>query len=315
MTGYDKKAYTARALRWNLLRFVDLEVGRAVSSGGSCTGLQVTYVGTSYFCTLRKTAAQCNPGLHLMPADSSWVSSSLGQTVLTEENLLLSTAVRRMHGDTLLWAGVSAGTAGLSRRSMVRQRIFVAPRGVGEGELTRADVDDMSPLSCDLGELPLRNNCIDALLLHHTLELASDPRAALREAARVLKPGGQMVICAFNKLGLFSCFRALESLPSDYVNPIQLRDWLDVLGFESVVATQHRLFRPPFGLEQFDAPRWDKPRGILRRMALPVGNLVVVHVRKKSLSIHPDWQAAPRRRVALAGAAYPKLVDTRRKVP
>ena len=127
----------------------------------------------------------------LTSVEGSWVSSTLGQTVLTEENELLSTAVRRMHGDTLLWAGVSAGTASLSRRSMVRQRIFIAPRGVGEAELKRADADDMSPISCDLVELPLRNNCIDALVLHHALELASDPRPALREAARVLKPGGR----------------------------------------------------------------------------------------------------------------------------
>ena len=244
-----------------------------------------------------------------------WLNSSLGQTVLTQENRLLSTAARRMHGDTLLWAGVSAGTAGLSRRSMVRHRLFVAPPGVDPAELKRADSDDMSPLTGELGELPLRNGCIDALVLHHTLELSSDPRAALREATRVLKPGGQMVICAFNKLGLFSCFRAVAAVPSDYINPIRLKDWLDVLGFESVVATEHRLYRPPLGLDQFDAPRWDSARGLIRRFALPAGNIFVVHVRKKSLSMHPDWQAEPRRRVALAGAAYPKLVDTRRKVP
>ncbi len=253
--------------------------------------------------------------MSLRPQDNSWLSSTLGQTVLTEENRLLSSAVRRMHGDTLLWAGVSAGTACLSRRSMVRHRVFVAPSGVSDAELKRADADDMSPISCQLGELPLRNNCIDALVLHHTLELASDPRAALREAARVLKPGGQMVICAFNKLGLFSCCRALASVPSDYVNAVRLGDWLDVLGFESMVATEHLLYRPPFRLEQFDAPRWDAPRAMMHRMALPIGNVFLAHVRKKSLSIRPDWQSVPRRRVALAGTAYPKLVDSRRKLP
>jgi len=250
-----------------------------------------------------------------MAGFNGWLNSSLGQTVLTEENRLLSASARRMHGDTLLWAGVSAGTAGLSRRSMVRHRIFVAPPGVGDSELQRAESDDMSPLSGLLSELPLRNNCIDALVLHHALELSSDPRAALREAARVLKPGGQMVICAFNKLGLFSLFRTLAAVPTDYINPVRLKDWLDVLGFESVVAPEHRLYRPPWGLDAFDAPRWDSLRALVGRFGLPLGNIFVVHVRKKSLSIHPDWQAAPRRRVALAGAAYPKLVDTRRKVP
>jgi len=82
----------------------------------------------------------------LMPTNSSWLGSSLGQTVLTQENLLLSRAVRRMHGDTLLWAGISAGTAGLSRRSMVRHRIFVGSAGTSDAELKRADADDMSAI-------------------------------------------------------------------------------------------------------------------------------------------------------------------------
>lgn len=247
---------------------------------------------------------------------TAWLDSSLGQTVLTKENYSLRDAVRRIHGDTLLWAGVSAGTAGLSRRSMVRQRIFLAPNGVARADLKRAENDGMCALSAQLHELPLRNNCVDALVLHHTLELSEDPRGALREAARVLQPGGQMVICAFNQLALFSLFRSVCAVPGNYLSPWRLREWLDVLGFEPVVGTQHLLYRPPWALESFGGARWDRLRGALHRLAPPAGNVVVLHVRKKSLSIRPDWKVSRRPRVALsgAGAAYPKLVDSQRKV-
>lgn len=249
-------------------------------------------------------------------AGAHWLDSALGQTVLTEENRLLETAVRRLHGDTLLWAGVSAGTADLSRRSMVRHRIFGGAPGTSTAELERARRSDMAVYRAQLEELPLRNNCVDALVLHHTLEQCKDPRAALREAARVLQPGGQMVICAFNSLGSFSAWRMGHHTPDRYLNPLRLGDWLDVLGFESVVAPEYALYRPPLGLTRFDAARWDRVRNLLHGLAWPLGNVLLLHVRKKSLSIRPDWQAARARHpVTLVGAAYPKLVDTRRKVP
>jgi len=269
-----------------------------------------------------RSTAQPTPRLSTVPGDAGvghqpegfeWLDTPLGQTILTEENRLLEKAVRRMHGDTLLWSGVSPGVAGLSARSMVRQRIFAALPGQTAVQLARDD--HMVLMRSRLDELPLRNTCVDALVMHHTLELAEDPRATLREAARVLQPGGQLLICAFNRFGAFSLCRALADVPRHYSQPGRVSDWLDVLGFEAVVAPEFALFRPPLAFTSFDAPHWDRPRAMLGRLTVPLGNLFVLHVRKKSLSIRPDWQAPARRRVALAGAAYPKLVDTRRKNP
>ena len=261
-----------------------------------------------------KLAAVRNRGARWRSSANGWLNSSLGQAVLTEENRLLERAVRRMHGDTLLWSGVNPGTATLSRRCMVRHRIYANPMaGSAPGHSVVADLnahgDDMSCFSSRLEEIPLRNGCVDALVLHHTLELCQDPRAALREAARVLQPGGQLVVCTFNALGSFSWCRWQAQTPARFLLPARLKDWLDVLGFETVVAPEYAMSRPPFLLDAFESPRWEKTRAIVHRVARPLGNVVVLHVRKKNLSIRPDWQVAPRRRVALAGAGYPRLVD------
>lgn len=227
-----------------------------------------------------------------------------------------------MHGDTLLWSGVSAATAGLSARCMVRHRIFnnslVAPGGISpamfESSPTGGRLNDMSCFSSELEEIPLRNGCIDALVLHHTLELSPDPRAALREATRVLQPGGQMVICAFNRYGAFSWCRWRSNGPRHFVSPLLLNDWLDVLGFETVVKPQFALYRPPFFAEAFEAARWDSLRKLVHRLPGPFGNIMLMHVRKRSLSIRPDWRLPSRRPVALAGTGYPKLVDPPRRL-
>ena len=43
-------------------------------------------------------------------------------------------------------------------------------------------------------ELPFANECLDLLILPHVLEFSSDPHQILREAERVLRPEGRLII-------------------------------------------------------------------------------------------------------------------------
>lgn len=55
-------------------------------------------------------------------------------------------------------------------------------------------------------DLPLYDSSIDRLLLVHALEHAENPRETLKEAWRVLAPGGRIVIVAPNRRGLWARF-------------------------------------------------------------------------------------------------------------
>jgi ArsR family transcriptional regulator len=49
----------------------------------------------------------------------------------------------------------------------------------------------------DIYDLPLADHAADAVVMHQVLHFLSDPPSALREAARVLAPGGRLLIVDF----------------------------------------------------------------------------------------------------------------------
>lgn len=65
-----------------------------------------------------------------------------------------------------------------------------------DADFLRADLDT--------GKLPLKDGEIDAVLALETIEHVENPRAFLRELARVLKPGGWLIVTTPNQLSLLS---------------------------------------------------------------------------------------------------------------
>ena len=57
--------------------------------------------------------------------------------------------------------------------------------------------------------LPFASQSVDLVALPHVLEFARNPHQILREAERVLMPGGSLVISGFNPLSLWGMSRRL----------------------------------------------------------------------------------------------------------
>lgn len=97
----------------------------------------------------------------------------------------------------------------------------------------------------DMEELPLKNEEVDLALMHQTLHHTLHPQVALREAHRVLRRGGRLVILDL----LRHEYEAARELYADVwpgFSPVELRKMLRVAGFEDAdVSVVDRESEPP----------------------------------------------------------------------
>ena len=61
----------------------------------------------------------------------------------------------------------------------------------------RAELRHAQVRQGDIYDLPLADQAADAVVMHQVLHFLSDPQRAVREAARVLAPGGRLLIVDF----------------------------------------------------------------------------------------------------------------------
>lgn len=204
-------------------------------------------------------------GLRQRDQSPLW-ESPLGQQVHRLERHVLAPLIRRFHGDIALWIGAHAPSASLLSGCMIRHPVNVLPtpscpagraaRRLADAEPLDVSDEPMPSVIAQIDQLPFKSGSIDAIVLHHALEGARDPRVGLREVARVLAPGGRLVIAGFNPMSLIGLRRLYARVFADVlsrhkcVNPLRLFDWLTVLGLELEQAPQyHAAGMPLFDID------------------------------------------------------------------
>ncbi|THU00985.1 class I SAM-dependent methyltransferase [Lampropedia puyangensis] len=154
--------------------------------------------------------------------------------------------------------------------------------------------------------LPFETEQFDLLVMPHGLELCHQPHAALREACRVLRPEGRLIISGFNPVRLLGRTRPALSqqqlgTPIGY---LRLRDWLHLLNLEVQDAS--------FGcfLPSFKNTHWYSSMAWVDRIATPflpfLGNMYWLVATKKvhgAYILAPNWKrwrVQPHRCTAIA---------------
>jgi SAM-dependent methyltransferase len=171
---------------------------------------------------------------------SAWWDAQLGRALLAAEAELLGEALEDVFGWELLQIGAWGNARELLAASRTRRQSVIAAAAFAGG----------SDILARPSSLPVIGDCVDAVLLPHTLEFAPDPYAVLREVDRVLVGEGQLLVLGFRPWSLWG-MRARWSRSGfppgmrRVLSPRLLREWLVLLGFE-VVAAQRYLYLSPW---------------------------------------------------------------------
>lgn len=101
--------------------------------------------------------------------------------------------------------------------------------GVARANLDRTSLRNCQVRHGDMYHVPLPDGSFDAATMHNVLHFADDPGAALSEAARVLRPGGRLVVVDFAR-------HELEFLRREHAHrrlgftDAEMRGWLTAAG-------------------------------------------------------------------------------------
>lgn len=159
--------------------------------------------------------------------------------------------------------------------------------------------------------LPFPNASIDRVLVIHGLETQDNPQDMLSELWRILTPGGQLMIVAPNRRGLWA---RVDKTPFGHGQPFSRRQLTDLLR-EALFSPSHwseALHFPPFkgSMLSKTAIAWEKLGSAL---ALPFAGVHVVEATK--LLYRPILVSATQRERArlspiLVPAASPRLDES-----
>ena len=102
-----------------------------------------------------------------------------------------------------------------------------------QSKLSNAGLENAQVRHGDLYALSLADSLADAIVMHQVLHFLSEPALSIREAARVLAPGGQLLIVDFapHDQEMFREQQAHERL--GFANE-QVNQWLKDAGLDAV---------------------------------------------------------------------------------
>ncbi len=170
----------------------------------------------------------------------TWWHGPLGRALVRAESELLAEALDDVFGWELLQIGAWGAARELLCGARTRRQTLVAP----------SDMSSAADIIARPTQLPVVSDTIDAAVLPHTLEFATDPYAIVREVDRVLRGEGQLLVLGFRPLSLWG-MRALGTR-SGYppgmrriLSEGRVREWLSLLGYE-VVDSRKYLYCSPW---------------------------------------------------------------------
>jgi len=174
---------------------------------------------------------------------------------------------------------------------------------------------DAGPLRAAPELLPIASQSLDLLALPHVLEFSMHPHQVLREAERVLRPEGRLLLSGFNPMSLWGLRRLLTGRFSSkppthpwhgrFIHLTRIKDWLALMGFECV-GGRMVCYAPPveraawlkhFGFLEAPGDRWWALGGgvyLIHAVKRVHGMRIIAPKRESGWRARPAWAQSTR---------------------
>ena len=181
---------------------------------------------------------------------SEWFTTQQGGYALAREQVYFDRTVSDLFGFNALQLGLPEHDFLRSNRMPLRFTGADQARVDPPSRVASSSISNMPEVRLCSDELPFACDSLDLVLLPHILEFAEHPHQILREAERVLRPEGNLIISGFNPRSLWGLHRVLRRKrgypwSGQFISLPRLKDWLALLGFE-VVGGRFAAYAPPF---------------------------------------------------------------------
>lgn len=219
---------------------------------------------------------------------AAWFRRGVGRRAAAEKRRICAEILRDIFG--LYGAQLSGGGQVLFAASPVRRCLFIGQNG--------------GDLCADWRELPFETDALDLLILDHALEASAEPHAVLREAARVLRPQGRLLVIGFNPWSLLALSGDVP-WRRRWLSVARIKDWLTLLDMAPRGGV-YAMFLPPWGRRRW--LRWMDPAG--RRWWPLAGGVFFLDAVKRRPDIRmmpAPFQPLKKQKIAALAAAEKRI--------
>lgn len=158
----------------------------------------------------------------------------LGDLLVKAEHEVLKALFSRLFGLHLVWIGYNALLPVLEF-SLVQHKLVL-------GESVNPHLK-LSKLISHPETLSIQPDSVDVVILAHALELSKQPHHVLREAHRILRPGGQLIITGFNPMSMLGIWHTCKFKQKLFLAH-RIIDWCQLLDLE-LSKREYYFYRPP----------------------------------------------------------------------
>ncbi len=223
----------------------------------------------------------------------NWCEQPLGKYMLNLEQKRLDAIMPTLFGYDAILIGEPV-FAPFMQQSTIKNKFVL------NDDLNCQPAEASSLIYARRDRLPIDSAIMDVVHLAHSLEFAVNPHEVLREAYRILRSDGHLIISMFNPFSVWGLWRSTAKISNNvlwkanFMTLAKLKDWLALLGFD-IIRVNYFGYNLPLNKCNY-ANNLSLLERYGQKFELPIGAAYVIEAAKRVIPLTPVakvWRTAP----------------------